>query len=286
MVAKGELVTVFAGIAVLAGRENDLATRALAAMCRDPDAVITGTAGAALTWWPELARPGMEIEVTCRAKHVTTTGFRWIRWSIPSDMVLQRGPLRFTTPAFSAMDLTATLGGRAIDEALRRGVAILSDLQDAFHAMRHRQHNRERAVLLADSRDCPWSEPERLAHRLLRNARIHGWRANERVVLGGTVMFLDIAFTSLKLAVEIDGPSYHSSREAVERDRRRDLILTLAGWKVVRFSASMVAEDSWIESVHRVIAIRNRELGRVSSSTLGGATRSIDLNHVRKPGIP
>lgn len=43
---------------------------------------------------------------------------------------------------------------------------------------------------------------------------------------------------SRKLIVEVDGFTYHSSKEAFENDRRRDREMLLSGWLVMRFPAS------------------------------------------------
>ncbi len=49
---------------------------------------------------------------------------------------------------------------------------------------------------------------------------------------------LDVAFPDYKVAVELDGHQYHSSKEARIRDAGRDRALTIAGWQVVRFTGS------------------------------------------------
>lgn len=56
---------------------------------------------------------------------------------------------------------------------------------------------------------------------------------------------LDFAFVDVKLAVEIDGFNYHDrTPELAERDKARDRKLTLAGWRVCRFSAREVFRDA------------------------------------------
>lgn len=46
-----------------------------------------------------------------------------------------------------------------------------------------------------------------------------------------------------RVIVEIDGFAYHSSPEQFERDRRRDALLTAAGYVVIRLSYRQVMED-------------------------------------------
>ena len=54
---------------------------------------------------------------------------------------------------------------------------------------------------------------------------------------------LDFAFSSKKIAIECDGEVWHSSPEAVKRDRFKDHILRKLGWTVIRFTGTEILED-------------------------------------------
>jgi hypothetical protein len=54
---------------------------------------------------------------------------------------------------------------------------------------------------------------------------------------------LDAALLDLKIAVELDGAAFHGSREARERDIRRDTALAAQGWVVLRFSYHRLTTD-------------------------------------------
>jgi very-short-patch-repair endonuclease len=43
--------------------------------------------------------------------------------------------------------------------------------------------------------------------------------------------------------VEVDSIRHHGTRAAFERDRRRDQRLTVAGWRVVRFTWRQIADE-------------------------------------------
>jgi very-short-patch-repair endonuclease len=58
----------------------------------------------------------------------------------------------------------------------------------------------------------------------------------------GTVR-LDAAVPELKVAVELDGASFHGSAAARERDIRRDAALAARGWVVLRFSYRRLMRD-------------------------------------------
>lgn len=55
---------------------------------------------------------------------------------------------------------------------------------------------------------------------------------------------VDAVWTELGLAVELDGHRGHDSRYAIERDRRRELILRAAGLLVVRYTWEQVTRDA------------------------------------------
>lgn len=81
------------------------------------------------------------------------------------------------------------------------------------------------------------AESEMLLHNGLRARGIVEWRANAAVRFpDGTTINVDLLFPEVRLAVEIDGFSYHSGRTAFETDRERDRRLTRAGYKVLRFT--------------------------------------------------
>ena len=118
----------------------------------------------------------------------------------------------------------------------------MRSLHHALQLTSARLGNAERRRLLLDSKDEPWSAAERKFHRLLRDARITAWKANQLVVLGGSLFFLDVVFRGVKLAVELDGRLYHSGSEVFETDRWRQNPLVLDGWCVLRFTSAMIDE--------------------------------------------
>lgn len=51
---------------------------------------------------------------------------------------------------------------------------------------------------------------------------------------------LDFALKEQKIAIECDGEPWHTSAEALKRDRFRDYILRRDGWVVLRFTGAMI----------------------------------------------
>ena len=107
----------------------------------------------------------------------------------------------------------------AVDLALRTRSATLAGMHEALRLTRNRAGRAERARVLLDSRDEPWSEAERRAHRLLRAAGITGWRGSLPVHVVGHTSYLDIGFRRCPLAVEIDGRLHEDDASLLESDR-------------------------------------------------------------------
>ena len=68
--------------------------------------------------------------------------------------------------------------------------------------------------------------------------------------------YLDIAFPRLRLAVELDGWQLHKSHDSFVGDRRRDVLLALAGWTVLHFTA--VSIDEMTGQVREALAMLAR----------------------------
>lgn len=252
-VRRGRLVRVLPGVYAGAGTTGDLGVRARAAMAWSPDAVLTGAAAARLSFWP--AARADTLTLAGRRLHGHWPGFRVERRLLDPELVLTTCGLRMTIPALTALDLCATLGGDPLDVVLRTRRASLPELHAVFDRCGGRRGNRARRRLLLDSRDEPWSEAERLAHRILRAGGLTGWTSNHPVVVGGFRYYLDIAFPEAKLAIEIDGRLHHGP-EAFEKDRWRQNDLVLEGWRVLRFTWAMLVEapELVLAAIERALA--------------------------------
>ena len=95
-------------------------------------------------------------------------------------------------------------GARLMDSALQRHVEI-RDLWRAHLRNKGRWGSPAARLLLQAASDGARSEAERLLIRLLKAARITGWRAN--YPLAG--YRIDVAFPKQKVAIEVDGWAFH-----------------------------------------------------------------------------
>lgn len=238
---RGAVVRLYPGIYCDPGLATSTEARIHGAALWSRDGVLLGAAAAGITFWPDVAVPIVSIGVS--SDRVPPPGIRLHRGRIPPDLIMERQGLRCTVPALTALDL----GANGIDEALRRGAATLDQLHQAMAATPHRYGNRERRLLLHDSRDSPWSEAERLLHQRLRGAKITGWRTNVEVWCGSQQYFIDAAFVRLLLGIEVDGYAVHGQRGQFERDRQKWSDLTAAGWTLLHFTWHQLTErPDWV----------------------------------------
>ena len=244
----------------------------MALMAYDANAVLTEAAAASVSFWPDLAVG----QSRCAVAHHRSAqrGYQFSRRSIPAELVVERGGLRYTAPALTALDLCSLVGGDGIDQALRSRRTTLQHLHRAMELTAARVGNRTTRELLLDSRDEPWSAAERRMHRLLRSAGITGWKANQPVTIDGSTYYLDVLFRGIRLLIEIDGREHHIGKEVFETDRWRQNLLVLDGWCVLRFTWAMIEErpDEVVAMVRAALAmLARRHTGAASGSSIAAA---------------
>ena len=130
----------------------------------------------------------------------------------------------------------------SLNAAVKHGLPLtdpartLRDLKTVLTSAQHDRASEQAHILglvIADDApepDFTRSEGERRLKALCKAARLPSPRMNARVA-GWEV---DAYWPAHRLIVELDGWSYHRSRQAFERDRRKDAHLTAAGHRVVR----------------------------------------------------
>ena len=79
--------------------------------------------------------------------------------------------------------------------------------------------------------------------RLCRRSDLPSPEVNVSMNLGGEELEVDFLWRNQRVVVEVDGFATHGTRQAFQRDRRRDQTLRLAGWSVVRFTWDDVTKE-------------------------------------------
>jgi very-short-patch-repair endonuclease len=202
---------------------------------------VLSHATAAAAW--DLRRTSGVIHVTVRgaAGRERRNGIKVHRSTTltAAEITSCRG-IPITTPARTIIDLARTLRGRAlehvVDLADQRGLVDFDDLRQADPASL-------KAVL---SRYRPAATRSELEERFLALCDDHGIpRPETNVRIEG--IEVDFVWRDRRLIVEVDGYAYHRSPERFEADRERDVDLTVAGWRVLRFTwAQIQTRAAWV----------------------------------------
>ncbi|MEK6326587.1 MAG: type IV toxin-antitoxin system AbiEi family antitoxin domain-containing protein [Actinomycetota bacterium] len=91
--------------------------------------------------------------------------------------------------------------------------------------------------------DIPRTVLEERFIRLCRAGELPIPEVNVWLALAGEEMQVDFLWRMHGVVVEVDGFATHGTRGAFQRDRRRDQLLSLAGWQVIRFTWDDVSNE-------------------------------------------
>jgi very-short-patch-repair endonuclease len=164
----------------------------------------------------------------------------------PDDRAVVEG-IPVTSVARTLLDCAAVMPARQLERAVEEAERLrLFDLRAVERLLtRSRGHKGRRALLAAiaeAAHDVPWtrSELEKQFLRLCRHAAlpqpaVNAWVEGHEV---------DAAWLERKLLVELDGVESHYTRAAFERDRKRDIALQLAGYRVVRVTQRRIQREA------------------------------------------
>ncbi|MFT3715406.1 MAG: type IV toxin-antitoxin system AbiEi family antitoxin domain-containing protein [Gordonia sp. (in: high G+C Gram-positive bacteria)] len=151
----------------------------------------------------------------------------------PTDVIDLRG-LAVTALAITVLTAAAQVsdGARVIDRALQRQPVTLADLTAAADRNAGLRGLAEARRLLKIAGGDTESAAERAFLALVKGERITGWVLQYRFGRWP----VDIAWPVEKVAVEIDGWSYHHGVDQFDRDRRKRNALSAAHWIVLSFT--------------------------------------------------
>jgi hypothetical protein len=196
--------------------------------------------------------------------------------TLTPDQVTTRNGIPVTTVARTLLDLTDVLDRRGVRRAVEQSERRHRFDLAAVKAVLAQANGRRNAGVLADAvriydpdSALTRSELEDAFSELCKAAGVPPPSVNDEV----EGFEVDFSWPGHDLVVELDGHDTHGTREAFERDRRRDQVLTVAGRRVIRFTYRQVTEQA--EDAVRVLRALHPE--RVTSSLISGvpAIRSI-----------
>ncbi len=178
----------------------------------------------------------------------------------PGERVIRRG--------FPITSLDGTVERLLLELPFDELVCLLdSALHEGWvpqlHSLRPRQRSRfDEAFRFADGRS--ESPLETLLRLLLVRAGIPPEVLQLQLFDRDGVCFarLDLAWPSRRLAVEADGREHHDKLDALYNDRRRQNLVSLAGWAVLRFTwKDVLHSPGWVvEQVRAALAAAGSEV--------------------------
>ena len=201
------------------------------------------TAGAAWDLRPVGAR-ATHITVPGRSGRLRRAGILLHRPRMlePHDTTTHRG-IPITTPLRTIIDLAATLKGRPLAHAL--DLAEQRRLID-FAELKQRPIPPSLQAVLSRYVAGSIVTRSEMEERFLGLCDDHGInrpQVNPRIE-GKEV---DFAWRGERLIVEVDGYAYHRSPARFEEDRERDVVLSMAGWTVLRFTwTQLTTRGAWV----------------------------------------
>lgn len=208
-----------------------------------PGAVLSHRSAGVL--WEILDHDAQEPEVTVgfgRAQRVQGVLLHRSRTLLPH--VTRRRGIAVTSLERTIADLADVVPAaqlrRAAQQAEFKRPAIGPTGDPWRHANGRRGAPKLRSLPLLRARvGIAWSELEYRMLHLCRNAGLPEPESNRRIA-GKRV---DFVWRPQRLIVETDGGQAHMTAAAFEEDRRRDVELMLAGWRVARFTWAMVRDE-------------------------------------------
>lgn len=234
--SSGVVVPVLPGVYADAERATTPTIRLRAACLWSTTGVIHGRTAAQL----HLRQP-VSYPLRLRAAYTGVGQVSWLRVSHSTVAnPLSSAGFRVTRAAHCCVELAAVDQGATIFEMLRRGLVTTQELAPELKLFAGSPGNPQRARIVAAAVANPWSFGELELHQLLRRGRITGWVANRGVRVRGHLLFPDVCFEDSRLILEFDGEAVHSGHDQFEADRRRQNLLALSGYRVLRFTWSMV----------------------------------------------
>ncbi len=180
-------------------------------------------------------------------------GIRWHRVRLPlPDEIEVRDGITCTTVSRTIVDMAGESGWgrlrRLVEQAAIMRRLDAGEIDLVLSRGRRRGAPRLRTIL------APWRETRekrpvmrsRLEARLLPRLIEEGLpapRTNVRLRIDGHPFEIDLFWEEQRLAIETDGEETHDTRVAFQRDRKRDQILTAAGYRTSRVTWEQVRDE-------------------------------------------
>jgi very-short-patch-repair endonuclease len=262
-IAAGRLHPVYRGVFALGHTALTSEGRWMAAVLASGDhAVLSHTSAAALWELRPLGSGSIHVTVPGDPGRGRRAGIRLHRSALlgASERTVHRG-IPVTTPVRTVIDLASMVRGRPLEHALdvaeQRRLVDFAELERRLAELPGRPGSPALRALLDSYTVAAFETRSAMEERFLALCDEHGLprpRVNTRIE-GEEV---DFVWREARLIVEVDGYRYHRMPSAFEDDRERDVMLSVAGWHVMRFTwKQLTGRPAWVAASirHRLASL-------------------------------
>ena len=248
-VARGRLRRVQWGVYAVGHRPMSRESRWMAAvLSAGPSAVLSHRSAGSL--WRILPQMSILPEVTRETRCQTRSGLKSHCGVLRADEVTRVDGIPVTSPPRTVLDIAAssTIGEleKALNEMEVRGITDELSIPDLLERYPRKRGSAKLRALLADEAAVRGVPREKLEERFaaaLEGSDLPRPRRNADLVVRGHTIEADCLWTKQRVIVELDGRAAHGTRRAFERDRERDRLLQVDGWRVVRITWRQLRDD-------------------------------------------
>ena len=212
-----------------------------------PDAVTSHRSAADLSGIRRTSR--RRVEVTVPRRVPSRPEIQMHNAPLPTDETTLIEGIPVTTVPRTLLDLAAILDRHQLERAVEQAEAqrltdplSLDALLERYPARRGSRNLR--SVVDAGPRGITREALEERFLVFLDQAGLPRPQRNQPLELNARWFELDCVWRKHKLIVELDSATWHSTRQAFERDRERDRLLQAAGWRVIRITWRQLGNDA------------------------------------------
>jgi very-short-patch-repair endonuclease len=253
------------GVYAIAGTPETYERKVMAMVLSAGDgAAASHLTAAALHEFPDVDRDTLEVSVL-PGHQARVRGVALHRpGRLDANDVTRVGPIAVTSYARTLVDCTTRLSlgqiARALDAGLVARTVSLVAVERVIEGLAAGPNRRPSVIrMLLDERGDETrkgeSRPENRIYRVLVAAGLPTPTQQHRVHVGEWFR-LDLAYPDDKVAIEYDSWEFHKTRTAFDGDRKRDRLLQIAGWTILRFTSTS-SDDEITRTIAEFVTFRS-----------------------------